>query len=63
MTIKTHTTFAQDMMAMMNAWENIISAAKVQFPNADDEEIFQIASNAMRHTLNFQLETNDNTHY
>ncbi len=45
------TTFAQDLVEMMAAWEKIMTAARSQFPNATEEELFQIASAAMRHAL------------
>ena len=44
-------TFAQDIAEMMAAWNKIMTAARAQFPNATDEELFQIASAAMRHAL------------
>ena len=45
------TTFAQDIAEMMAAWNKIMTAARAQFPNATEEELFQIAHAAMKHAL------------
>ena len=45
------TTFAQDLQEMMSGWSKIVAAARQQFPAASEEEIYQIAKGAMRHTL------------
>ena len=42
---------ANDIAEMMNAWNKIQAAARKQFPNASEEEIYQIAKGAMLHTL------------
>ena len=44
-------TTAQAIREMMAAWEVIVATARRDFPSASEEEIFQIASGAMRHTL------------
>lgn len=48
---KKPTTFAQDLAEMMAAWDKIMTAARAQFPNASEDELFKIASGAMRHAL------------
>lgn len=45
------TDFAKDLLEMMTAWEKIVSAAAAQFPEATDEERFQIASGAFRKAI------------
>ena len=45
------TTFAKDLQEMMNGWNAIMAAARAQFPNASEEEIYQIAKGAMVQTL------------
>ena len=50
----TNTTAAQDLQEMMTGWNTIMAAAKIEFPAATDEELFQIASSAMRHALNMK---------
>lgn len=45
------TTFAEDLKEMMNGWNKIMAAAKVQFPKATEEELYQIAKGAMNHAL------------
>jgi histone H3/H4 len=42
---------AKDILEMMNAWNKIQAAAREQFPNASEEEIYQITKDAMRHAL------------
>ncbi len=44
-------TFAQDILEMMSVWTKIVAAARVQFPRASEERIFEIASGAMNHVL------------
>ena len=44
-------TTQQAIAEMMNAWNTIVAAARKQFPQASEEEIFQIAKTAMNHTL------------
>lgn len=34
---------------MLEIWNKIEATAKEQFPNASDEEIYQITSEAMKH--------------
>lgn len=43
--------FAKDLVEMMNAWNVIINAARAQNPSATEEEIYQMAHVAMKHTL------------
>jgi hypothetical protein len=45
------TTFTQDLQEMMSGWNKIVAAARVQFPAASDEELYQIAKSAMNHAL------------
>ena len=45
------TTFAQDLDEMMHGWNTILAAARAQFPNATAEELFEIASGAMKNAL------------
>lgn len=45
------TTFAEDLREMMAAWDKIMTAARVQFPNATEEQLYQIAHAAMKHAL------------
>lgn len=49
-----NTTAAQDMQEMMNGWNTIFAAARREFPTASEEEIYQIAKDAMAHTLNIK---------
>ena len=44
-------TLKQDLAEMMKGWNTIMAAAKIEFPAATDEELFKIASSAMRHAL------------
>ena len=44
-------TNAQVIAEMMAAWNKIMAAAREQFPRATEEEIYQIALGAMKHTL------------
>jgi hypothetical protein len=53
-TLTTCTTFAQDLQEMMSAWNTIMAAAKAEFPSATEEELFQLASSAMRHSLGME---------
>ena len=43
--------FAKDLVEMMNAWNVIINAARAQNPSATEEEIYQMAHGAMKHSL------------
>ena len=43
--------FAQDLTEMMAAWAKIEAAAAEQFPNATDEERYQIVSGAFAKSL------------
>lgn len=45
------TTAAQDLQEMMIGWDKIMAAAKIEFQNSTDEELFQIAKSAMTHAL------------
>jgi hypothetical protein len=44
-------TLASDLAEMMAGWNKIEAAAKVQFPNADKEELYKICKGAMNHAL------------
>lgn len=44
-------TFANDIAEMMNAWNKIQAAARKQFPNASNEEIYQITKDTMNSVL------------
>ena len=44
-------TIAQDIKEMMEGWNKIMIAAKAQFPQATEEEIYEIAKGAMNHAL------------
>ena len=44
-------TLASDLAEMMAGWSKIEAAAKVQFPNADKEELYKICKGAMNHAL------------
>jgi len=46
-----NTTAAQDIASLMAGWNKIEAAAKVQFPNASKEELYQICKGAMKHAL------------
>ena len=46
-----NTAIGNDLMEMMNAWNVIIDEARIAFPNATEDQIFDIAKNAMIHTL------------
>ena len=45
------TTFAQDLLEMMAAWNLIEAKAKAEFPDASPERIYQICHGAMNHAL------------
>jgi hypothetical protein len=45
------TTAAKEIAELMNGWNTIMAAARREFPAASEEELFQIASGAMRHAL------------
>jgi hypothetical protein len=45
------TAISQDLQEMMSAWANILSTARQQLPAANEEEIYQMASAAMRRLL------------
>lgn len=42
---------ANDIKEMLAAWATIESAVAVQFPDATDEERYQLTASAMRHAL------------
>lgn len=48
---KINTAAAKDLQEMMDGWNIIFTAVKIEFPNASEEEIFQIASGAMKYAL------------
>jgi len=45
------TNAAQDIQEMMNGWNKIEAAARAQFPSATDDELFQLASGAMKNAM------------
>jgi len=47
----TNTNTAQDLQEMMNGWNKIMAAARREFPTATEENLFQIASGAMKNAL------------
>lgn len=46
-------TTQQAIKEMMEAWNTIMEAVKKQFPNASEEELYQIAKGAMDHAIKF----------
>jgi len=48
---KTNSTAASDIGEMMAGWNKIQDAARQQFPNASEQEIYRITSGAMNHAL------------
>lgn len=44
-------TAAQALQEMMNVWNTIMSSARAEFPEATGEQLFQIVSSVMRHSL------------
>ena len=50
----SNTALGNDLMEMMNAWDAITNQARTQFPNATDDQIFEIAKNAMMHAMRIQ---------
>lgn len=44
-------TTAQAIKEMLVAWNTIEAAARIQFPNASEEELYQICKSAMKHAL------------
>ena len=44
-------TTAEAIKEMMQAWDQIITAAREQYPHASEEQIYQIAKSAMNHAL------------
>ena len=45
------TTATQDLEEMMNGWDRIMESARLWFPTATEEELYQIASIAMRSAI------------
>jgi len=43
--------FADDIAEMMNAWNKVQAAARKQFPDASEEEIYQITKDTMNAAL------------
>jgi len=43
--------FSEVLREMMDAWDTLLANIRAEYPNLDDEEIFQIASEAMRSSL------------
>jgi len=44
-------TTAEALEKMMEGWNTIMAAARQQFPNATEEELYKIAKGAMNHAL------------
>jgi len=44
-------TNAEAISELMAAWNKIMDAARAQFPDANDEELYQIAKGAMDHAV------------
>lgn len=44
-------TNAEALKEMMEGWNKIMAAARQQFPNATEEELYQIAKGAMNYAL------------
>jgi len=44
-------TTAEAMKEMMEGWNKIMAAAREQFPEASEDELYQIAKGAMNHAL------------
>jgi hypothetical protein len=44
-------TTTEALKEMMAAWDKIMETARRQFPNASEEELYQIAKGAMNHQL------------
>lgn len=40
-----------DIQELMRGWDAIVAAAKVQFPDLTEEELYQIAKSAMAYAL------------
>jgi hypothetical protein len=47
----SNTALGNDLLEMMNAWNVIVDQARATFPNATEDQLFDIAKNAMMHTL------------
>ena len=44
-------TTAEALKEIMDGWNKIMEAARKQFANATEEELYQIAQGAMNHAL------------
>jgi hypothetical protein len=53
------TDFAKHLREMMNVWAAIEDAARSRFTDATEEEIYQIASSAMSHSLGIKVGQDD----
>ena len=49
--VEPKTEFGRDLAEMMQGWDTIMAEAKRQFPNASEEEQYQIAKGAFTHAL------------
>lgn len=47
----TPRTFAQDWKELMDGWITIQTAARAAFPQATDQEIYEITKGAFEHAL------------
>jgi len=50
-TDRTMTNFAASLKEMMQNWNQIVAAVRAEFPNATDDEVFEIAKSAMNRSL------------
>lgn len=44
-------TTPEALRALMTAWNTVLAAARAQFPQASEEQLYQIAKGAMNHAL------------
>lgn len=50
----SNSTAASAIAELMRGWNKIEAAAKLRFPGASKEEIYQICKGAMNHALNIR---------
>lgn len=50
-TTQSQPTFADDFRSMLNGWTKIEAAARTQFPQATEEQLYEICKGAMRRAL------------
>lgn len=54
MTANKTNSAASDIKEMLAAWNKIESAARKQYPSADENEIYRLTSGAMNHALGLE---------